>query len=322
MSAVKEQLVSPRVRQASPRGASSQRPARRARGASRSGAWSERWSAAAPWVGKALLAVVAGVLLFMAYRAATSASIFQLARVDVEGVARTSPDEVQAVVRSVVGRGGVWRADIWSIKREIEKLPWVREAVVSRVLPSAVRVRVRERTPFAVARTSSGRFVWVDEEGVLLGQFAPTDEMPPFLVRGLDEAPTEAAHRSNRERLARYREMLDEWRARGLAERVSEVNLEDLRDVRAQLAGEDARIEVRLGGRDFGARLERALKALTEMRQAGREVISVDATQDRRIVVALASGARLPNDGPQERGRAGRGASETKRKASDGRREG
>ncbi|MER3426896.1 MAG: hypothetical protein C4334_02165 [Pyrinomonas sp.] len=321
MSAVKEQLISPRARHASPRSASAQRPARRARAASRSGAWSERWSAAAPWIGKALIAAVAGVLLFMAYRAATSASIFQLARVDVEGVARTPPDQVQAVVRNAVGRDGVWRADVWGIKREIEKLPWVREAVVSRVLPSAVRVRVRERTPFAVARISSGRFVWVDEEGVLLGQFAPTDEMPPFLVRGLDEAPTEAAHRSNRDRLARYREMLDEWRARGLIERVSEVNLEDLRDVRAQLAGEDAGIEIRLGGRDFGLRLERALKALTEMRQAGREVVSLDATQDRRIVVGLASGARLPSDGQQDRGRVERGANEAKRKASDGRRE-
>lgn len=293
MSALREQVVTSRARNVARSGIPvTQRPARRAKRVANGASWG-RLAMAMPWLGKALLAVGAGVLLFATYRATASATIFQLARVDVEGGARTSREEIQAVVRRIVGREGVWRADVWAIKGELEKLPWVREAIVSRVLPSTVRVRIRERAPYAVARTSQGRLLWVDEEGVLLGEFASSDEIPPFLIRGLDEAPTEASRRTNRERLARYREMLNEWRARGLVERVSEVNLGDLRDVRAQLAGADSGIEVRLGGRDFGARLERALKALAEMRQAGREVVSLDATQDRRVIVGLASGARL-----------------------------
>ena len=45
-----------------------------------------------------------------------------------------------------------------------------------------------------------------------------------------------------------------------LSERVSEVNVIDIRDVRAQLAGDDSQIEVRLGSQDFGKRLKDALE--------------------------------------------------------------
>ena len=42
----------------------------------------------------------------------------------------------------------------------------------------------------------------------------------------------------------------------GLSERVSEVTLIDVRDVRVQLAGKDSQIEVRLGSQELGSRLK------------------------------------------------------------------
>ena len=38
-----------------------------------------------------------------------------------------------------------------------------------------------------MVRTSAGRFIWVDDDAVLLGEMIPTDQMPPFFLRGWNE---------------------------------------------------------------------------------------------------------------------------------------
>ena len=141
--------------------------------------------------------------------------------------------------------------------------------------------------------------VWVDTEAVILGAKSPTDQMPPFFIRGLEEAETNAARAANRERMAKYEEMRGEWERLGLSERVSEVNLDDLRDVRAQLAGDDSQIEVRLGREDFGNRLKRSLEELDNQRNTPRGpfIMYIDASQGiakgSHLVVGLRPDAQL-----------------------------
>jgi cell division protein FtsQ len=256
----------------------------------RRSAW-RKVSAVMPTVGKVLIAVCLGVLLFRGYRAAASSEFFDLKSVDVAGTARASDDQIKQIVRRSAS-GGVWRADLESIAAEIERQPWVREATVSRVLPSGLRVRVAERVPRAVVRTSAGRFVWVDEDAVMVGSLAPDHQQPAFFLRGWDESGTDAARAANRERVAKFLALAREWEAAGLASRVSEVNLDDLRDVRAQLAGDDSEIEVRLGREDWTKRLVQAVNALEEHRAAPRGglITYIDMTQSRRAVLGFKSG--------------------------------
>ncbi len=245
-----------------------QRPARRDRGAharARSGGPSKALVHAA-LVGKITLGVAIGVLIFAGYRAAVSAQFFQMRKLDVSGASHASGDEIRAVVRRAVAKG-VWRADPATISAQLEQIPWVRTAVVSRVLPDGLRVRITERVPRAVVRTAAGSLIWVDEDAVNLGPFSPADHVPAFFISGWDEAGTREARAENRERVQRYLAMARDWGAAGLSERVSEVNLGDLRDVRAQLAGGDSGIEVRLGGDDTGNGLKRALSVLDDQRQ-------------------------------------------------------
>ncbi len=60
------------------------------------------------------------------------------------------------MVRKEVEKTGVWKADLKGLNARLERLPWVRTAVVSRVLPDGIRVRITERVPRAVVRTMSG----------------------------------------------------------------------------------------------------------------------------------------------------------------------
>jgi cell division septal protein FtsQ len=164
-----------------------------------------------------------------------------------------------------------------------------------------MRVRISERVPRAVVRTGSGRFRWIDEDAVLLGEMLPTDQIPAFFLRGLNEEDSEVARKENQERVQKFIELQRDWDAAGLSERVSEVNLIDTRDVRAQLAGDDSQIEVRLGSRDHGKRLKDALDVLDDQRQTprGRLISYIDLSQGKRAIVGLVSGVHTAGDGTE-----------------------
>lgn len=285
---MKEQVITPRAGRSAAAskgraGEIPQRPTRREGGrtSTASRAKAKGWRkglAYLPLAGKITLAVIIGVLLFTGYRAAASASFFQARNVDVSGTSRVSADEVAAIVRNGVAPAGVWRADLDAISRELKRISWIKEAVVSRVLPDGVRVRVTEREPRAVVRTTTGKFVWVDEDAVSLGAASPADQIS---MRGWDEDGSENARAQNRERVQKFLEMTRDLEAKGVSRRVSEVNFGDLRDVRAQLTGDDSLIEIQLGREDFGNRLRFALEELDRQRNTaiGPFILHINVAQ-------------------------------------------
>ena len=274
------------------RAAVSQRPAKRAPAES----IGARFKSLLAYVPLALrIGVIATICLiaFVGYRAAASASFFEIRTVETKGASRASTNDIQNVVRRDVVETGVWRADLDQISKHLERLPWVRTAVVTRVLPDGMRIRITEREPRAVVRNTAGRFVWVDDDAVYLGEMSPTDQMPAFFLRGWNEDESAPAQTENRARVGKFLELQREWEGQGLSERVSEVNLQDIRDVRVQLAGDDSQIEVRLGSQDQGARLSKALTVLDAQRQTSRgPLISyIDLTQGKRAIVGLVTGS-------------------------------
>ena len=295
---MREQVIASRgsKRAAAPARGVVQRPARRGNSGSRAaGTFSLRTLFGyVPSALKLILGILVVITLIVGYRVAASASLFQVRSIDVVGTSRTSAEEIEGLARRAVTRTGVWRADLSALSVELGRLPGVRRAVVSRVLPDGLRVRITERVPLAVVHTAGGHFVWVDDEGVALGEMKPSDQIPAFFIRGWNEDGTEEARKDNTERVRKYLEVVKEWAALGLAERVSEVNLIDLRDVRAQLAGGDSQIEVRLGGQELGPRLKIGLEALDVYKQTprGSSITYVDL-QSGRVVIGFSSGSKI-----------------------------
>jgi cell division protein FtsQ len=248
-----------------------------------------------------VIAIIA-LIAFVGYRAAASASFFQVRTIETRGAARASVDDIKNAVRRDVGETGVWQADLQQLSGHLERLPWVRTAVVTRVLPDGIRVRITEREPKAVVRNAAGRFIWVDDDAVSLGEMSPSDQMPAFFLRGWNEEESTAARAENRERVRKFIELQRDWSGQGISERVSEVNLLDLRDVRVQLAGDDSQIEARLGSQDQSARLSKALTVLDAQRQTARgPLISyIDLTQGKRAIVGLVTGNHTVAEGKNE----------------------
>jgi cell division protein FtsQ len=299
---MKEQVIAARPRRAAVQGKGFvQRPNRRDGSSPETRSFSlGKLFGYVPRALKVVLAIVCVVTLFVGYRVASSASMFQVRNVDVVGTSRTSPEEIEGLVRRGAARTGVWRADLSALSAEIGRLPGVRRAVITRVLPDRLRVRITERLPIAVVRTAAGHFLWVDEDGVALGEMKATDQMPPFFIRGWNEDGTSDAAKDNSDRVQKYLEAAREWQTVGLAERVSEINLIDVHDVRAQLAGKDSDIEVRLGSQDLGQRLKTALGVLDEYKQTPRgSLITYVELQGDRVMLGFSSGGKVstgPND--------------------------
>ncbi len=292
---LKEQVVTPRAgRGGAAKGKSGgqQRPVRRQNrsSAAKSGAARVNWRALAPVFIKGVLAVLVGVVFFSVYRTTASSSFFAVRAVDVSGATRASKDDLASLARRAAAQSGVWDADLNALSAELERQPWIRSAVVSRVLPSGLRVRVSERVPRVVARAANGRLAWIDDDGVLVSQVSPDDELPAFFMRGWDAtAETDAARADNRRRVTKFLELLRELESEGVARRVSELNLDDWRDVRAQLAGGDAEVEVRLGREDYTTRLRNALTTLDAQRSQphGPYITHLDMTRGKSAVIGL-----------------------------------
>ena len=285
-------------------GAAAQRPVRRDSGASVAGRLRQLINYV-PAILKVGLVLTIGVLVFLGYRAAASASFFQVKNIQTRGVSRASNESIISAVRSDLTETGVWRADLEALSDHIEQLPWVRTAIVTRVLPDGIRIRITEREPKVVVRTSGGRLLWVDEDAVVLSEMLPSDQMPTFFLRGWNEEESTTVRDENKERVQRFLQLQTDCDGLGLSERVSEINLLDVGDVRAQLSGDDSQIEVRLGAQDLGQRLKKALTVLDSQRQTSRgPLISyIDMTQGRHAIVGLVSGSHVteatePGDPP------------------------
>jgi len=202
-----------------------------------------------------------GVLGLMGYRTVTASNFFDVKTIDVRGLNRASKDDIEKIVSRQTEKSGVWNADLNVIKIDVERLTFVKSAVVSRVLPDGLRVSVRERVPQVIVRIKAGDF-WADEESVILSAVGKDEARPPFVLRGWDESKTEKAAKDNQERVKIYLKMLNEWQDFELARRVSSVNLADLQDPQAVVQDSGETVTVSLGKENFAKRLQKALEVV------------------------------------------------------------
>lgn len=147
---------------------------------------------------RALTALAAGLLLagllLGAWSWLADAGRFPVRRVAVEGELRhLAPGAVAAAARGALA-GSFFTQDLEAVRREVEALPWVREAAVRRRWPDALVVRVSERRP--LARWGAGGLV--DADGTV---FRPAGPVPAGLPRL--EGPAGSAARVT----AAYREL-------------------------------------------------------------------------------------------------------------------
>src|SRR5438093_6391290 len=156
------------------------------------------------------------------------------------------PDQIEVNGNRIVSREAVFqqfvhdrnrsilRVPLEARRSQLEQIPWVESASVQRILPNRLRIELTERTPVAFARNGN-ELALIDAHGVILDR--PRGEHLHFpIVTGVSE---ELPRDQREKRMQTYEEFMkdiDLVRA-GSSDRVSEVDLSNLKDLRVVMTG-------------------------------------------------------------------------------------
>lgn len=212
------------------------------------------------------------VLAILGYQTVTASNFFEVKTVDINGTDRASIEDIRRIVTADTQKTGAWNADLPELRQKIEKLPFVKFAAVSRVLPNGLKIVINERVPIAVVRVSSGNFL-IDGDGELLAP-PKTEDSTLMVITGWDETKTEKAQKDNQARIKMFQKMVADWGEFGLAKRVKLVDLTDIQEPKATVEDSGRDIPVTLARDDYAKSLRSAIEAIAGK---GEKVRSVNA---------------------------------------------
>lgn len=188
---------------------------------------------------------------------------FALKKVAFVGLRHASEDELCRLAGIRAGQN-IFQLDPDALGRAIATHPYVREAAVSRQLPSSLSVRVKERRPIAVVSLSE--LYLVDEQGEPFKRVESTDPLDlPLLTGVAREQYVESPQASS----ARFRHALE----------VAEVFARDqprdsrLSEIRIERGGTtlvtEAGLEIRMGEGEIAEKLARLKRVRLELARLG-----------------------------------------------------
>jgi cell division septal protein FtsQ len=256
------------------------RPGRRRRG----------WRAYIGWrhvvrVAAVLLAVYA---VYRAFDLVVTASPLQVSRIAVRGNTRLSSGEVEALTTGLRG-SNILIADLEAYRTKLLKSPWVSEVAMRRVLPGTVEVFISERRPVGLCRLGDDLFL-VDRQGVLIDEFGPQYvEFDLPIIDGLVRAPDAAKPTIDSARAELAARVIESLAGRReLAQRISQIDVRDLRNAIVLLDGDPALLH--LGEERFLERLQAYLDLAPTLHERVPEIDYVDLRFEERLYVRPAGG--------------------------------
>ena len=283
-----------------------------------------------PWRWRVLLWVVAvvapiGLVAYGVVRFALNSPHFVLTSPDdvaVTGNHYVSREEVIGALGIPLtgdARGGanVIRLSLEARRHEVETLPWVRSASVTRVLPHGLLIHITERVAVAYA-SFGGRVSLVDEDGMILEK--PEGGAFDFpVLTGLENLASAGERRA---RLVLYLEFMRQLgvEAPRAGWMISEIDLSDAEDMDALLISGQQSVKVHFGEKEFLPRFRSFLSLLPELRQADPPVDSVDLRYRNQVVFAPKRAAPDPEPPVGKRRTAAPSASRATRWQTAGRR--
>jgi cell division protein FtsQ len=235
-----------------------------------------------PWAVRGAAVVAAGFFIAWSARQVRDDPRFQLRSVQLSGgqyVDRTDVEEVFLPDRD----RSIFQVPLEQRRLQIEQVPWVRSAVVTRVLPDEIRISVEERVPVAFLWSRSG-VVLVDAEGVMMD--SPPEVSFAFpVVRGLSERERADQRRAKMRRYMTLMEALRRQSPSLPADDISEVDLSDPEDLRLIATDAAGAVQLHLGEEKFRDRYEVYVRHIRQWRQQFAQIESIDLRYEGQVVI-------------------------------------
>jgi cell division septal protein FtsQ len=222
----------------------------------------------------ALCLVPIGWAAYSAVTFLTTDSRFEVQKINVSGLKRVDENQVLAKARFEVGTN-VFRVNLDKIRERVEELPWVRYAIVERVVPDKIIIKIIEREAIGLARIKGEIFQFDGDAKILEPDSLSASSFP--ILDGL--RPNDP--KGNLEKVEAYRKVLDDIGPAAL----SEVHINDAREVTIVSASDP--LLVNLGPADFRARWVKYLQFKPQIQQQFPQAVRVDLRFKNQVIIRM-----------------------------------
>ena len=205
---------------------------------------------------------------------AKTAPRFEVKQLSVSGLKHVQENEVLAHAGFEIGTN-VFSVDLDELRSRVEQIQWVRHALVQRVLPDQIIIKIIEREPIGLGRIHGETFQF-DVDGALLDPDPLTIASFPVL----DGLQADDA-KGNLVKVDIYRRVLEEL---GQTE-LSEVHISDSGEVSVVSSGDP--LTVSLGTVDFRTRWIKYLQLRSQIQQQYPGAVRVDLRFKNQVIVRM-----------------------------------
>jgi cell division septal protein FtsQ len=203
-----------------------------------------------------------------------TAARFEVQKLSVSGLKHVRENDVLAKAGFEVGTN-VFRVNLDEMRERVEELAWVRHALVERVLPDQIVIKIVERESIGLARIA-GEVYEFDSEGNVLEPNAASDASFPILD-GLEPADPQR----NEYKVGIYQKVMD---ALGQAA-LSEIHINDAGEVTVVSATDP--LTVNLGAADFRSRWIKYLQLKPQIQEQYPRAVRVDLRFKNQVIIKM-----------------------------------
>jgi cell division protein FtsQ len=199
----------------------------------------------------------------------------------LEGVQYASRTQILRAFQPDVGRS-LFLVPLSDRRKTLLRIPWVKDAAITRTWPNQLFVRIAERRPAAFVQfrdDSSSRWWLIDPDGMILDP----PQRAPFKLPVITGISFQEAVSMRSVRVHRMMRMLNDLG--DSRDRVSEVDVADLDDLKVTLKMEDRAVVLMLGDHNFRTRFENFLAHYSEIQKRLTDTTTFDLRLDDRITV-------------------------------------
>jgi len=200
----------------------------------------------------------------------------------LEGLHYASASQIRHVFAEDFGRS-LYLVPLQKRRMELLQIDWVEDASVSKIWPSTIRVRVRERVPVAFVhlapnnKDGASQLALIDKDGHILRPRVKARFTLP-VITGVRESET---LENRRARVRRVLAMLKEIGP--LGEQVSEINVADPNDLIVAEHVNGRVVNLMLGDENYADRLQNFLANYEEIKSKRPDTRMVDLRVDGLI---------------------------------------
>jgi len=203
-----------------------------------------------------------------------TAPSFEVRKLSVSGIKRVEENQVLAKAGFEVGTNA-FKVDLRRIRQRVEELRWVRYALVERVLPDQIIIKVIEREPIGLARIR-GDVYQFDIDAMILEPGPVSGPSLPVLD-GLRPNDTPG----NRKKVEIYRKVLDDIGQSSL----SEVHINNSGEISVVSASDP--LIINLGANEFRSRWVKYLQLKTQIQQHYPQAVGVDLRFKNQVIIRM-----------------------------------